>query len=247
MLPGTLHHNKVYARQLAHWLANAAALGSISTSNVLEEISRFTNRMIRTTRSDLHFHILDAGSIWVMEFASALSELTPTTAWAPSLSKVGYWQNWERIEQIDEPTLELTRFPLQRGYARKPMARLLPFERKLLERLKARSRRTSDSTLVCTTPFYAPVAERWPGPVVYYVTDLTKKYEGCDEEHVTSLDVRLCNVATVVCPNSRRIANYLIERSAQRQRADRRRCHSASDHFYAPSGSFFDDGRSHAR
>ena len=166
--------------------------------------------MIRTNRSDVHFHVLDAGSIWVKEFASALSKLTPTTAWVPSISKVGYWQKWERTEQIDEPAIEITRFPLQQGYARTPVARLLPFERKLFERLKARSRRVSDSTLVCTSPFYAPVAEQWSGPVVYYVTDLTKKYESCDEKQVTALDGRLCKVAAIVCPNSRRIADYLI-------------------------------------
>ena len=33
------------------------------------------------------------------------------------------------------------------------------------------------SALVCSTPFYAPVAERWPGPVVYYVTDMTAQYD----------------------------------------------------------------------
>ena len=66
------------------------------------------------------------------------------------------------------------------------------------------------SPLICSTPFYAPVAERWPGPVVYYSTDLTAEYEGLDGIQVRELDRRLCSVARAVCPNSSRIADYFV-------------------------------------
>jgi glycosyltransferase involved in cell wall biosynthesis len=68
----------------------------------------------------------------------------------------------------------------------------------------------AQSPLICTTPFYASVAERWKGPVVYYQTDLTIAYEDADARLVRSCDRRLCTVATVVCPNSRRIGEYMV-------------------------------------
>ena len=66
------------------------------------------------------------------------------------------------------------------------------------------------SALVCTAPFYAPLAEEWPGPVVYYSTDLTAEYDGVDREQVRRLDSKLCARATVICPNSRRISDYFV-------------------------------------
>ncbi len=67
-----------------------------------------------------------------------------------------------------------------------------------------------NSTLICTSPFYAPVAELWPGCVVYYLTDLTKKYAGMNEAQIVRLDRRMCRVsANRVFPNSHRIADYL--------------------------------------
>ncbi len=69
------------------------------------------------------------------------------------------------------------------------------------------------SPLICSTPFYAPVAERWGGPVVYYSTDLTAEYEGIDGAQVRELDRRMCHVARAVCPNSIRIAEYFVRES----------------------------------
>jgi hypothetical protein len=63
--------------------------------------------------------------------------------------------------------------------------------------------------LLCTTPFFAPVAERWPGPVVYWLADLVARYSRSSYERVRKLDGRLCRVATKVYPNSVRIAEYL--------------------------------------
>jgi glycosyltransferase involved in cell wall biosynthesis len=66
------------------------------------------------------------------------------------------------------------------------------------------------SPLICTTPFYAGVAESWKGPVVYYQTDLTIAYEDADPRAIRLCDRRLCQAATIVCTNSRRIGEYMV-------------------------------------
>ncbi len=159
------------------------------------------------------WHILDVGSIWMKEFASALSRIVPTVAWSPKMTKLGMLQDWQRPEWIEDPRLQVRNFPLQRGYARAPLRWIKPFEGKMLRRMSAESYRPELSPLICSTPFYAPVAERWPGPVVYYSTDLTHTYEGLDAVQVKELDRRLCRVARAVCPNSRRIADYFTTES----------------------------------
>src|SRR5579871_3805903 len=122
------------------------------------------------------WHILDTGSIWLKEFAHALGSIAPTVNWCPQFRTFGHWENWERVDQIVSPPIEMIRFPLQRGYARFPIAQLLSFERSVLRRINQKSRDPRSSGLICTAPFYAPVAEQWPGRVVYYLTDLTKEY-----------------------------------------------------------------------
>ncbi len=155
------------------------------------------------------WQILDVGSIWMKEFASALVAMHPCTAWAPEMRFTGALERWQREEMLADPPLTVVRFPLQRGYARTPFRQMLGFERGLVRRLTLRCGEAALSPLICSTPFYAPVAELWPGPVVYYVTDLTARYDGIDAEQVAALDRRMCAVAAAVCPNSRRIARYL--------------------------------------
>lgn len=157
----------------------------------------------------MYWHILDAGSVWLKEFASALGSFVPTQNWRPQMRSFGWLENWERQETVHDPALSITCFPLQRGYARFPIAQLFPFEKALVDRLVRFSKPAERSVLICTSPFYAPVAERWPGQVVYYLTDLTKKYAGMDAVQVVKMDRRMCRVAQTVCPNSRRIADYL--------------------------------------
>lgn len=157
------------------------------------------------------WHILDVGSVWMKEFAAAMTRYVPTVCWSPSMELTGAFQNWERIERLTHPELDVFRFPLQRGYARPVISRVFPFETRLLKRLESHSARPHNSPLICSTPFYAPVAEKWPGPVIYYMTDLTASYEGLDPDQVKAFDRRLCRVATSVCPNSHRIAQYLRE------------------------------------
>ena len=159
------------------------------------------------------WHILDVGSIWMKEFSSALSRTVPTVAWSPKMSRLGMLQDWQHPEWLENPRLQVRHFPLQRGYARAPLRWVKPFEGKMLRRMSAESYRPELSPLICSTPFYAPVAERWPGPVIYYSTDLTYAYEGLDAGQVKDLDRRLCRVARAVCPNSRRIADYFIGES----------------------------------
>src|SRR5579875_1021891 len=127
------------------------------------------------------WQILDVGSIWMREFASAMARAQPVVAWWPEMRNLGALERWERVETLAEPYLEIIRFPLQRGYARTPVRQLLPFQIALLKRLRAHSREESRTALICTTPFYAPVAEHWAGPVVYYVTDLTAGYASLNE------------------------------------------------------------------
>jgi hypothetical protein len=163
--------------------------------------------------NNLTWHILDAGSIWVKEFAAAFTAQAPTIAWVPEFSLAGAFQNWQRTEQLTHPELEIIRFPLQRGYARFPIRSLLPYQNRLIKRLLAHGTKPEDGVLVCTTPFYVPVAECWPGPVVYYMTDLTAGYEGINARQVEELDRRFSQAATIVCPNSRRIADYMVSRA----------------------------------
>ncbi len=155
------------------------------------------------------WQILDVGSIWMREFASAMSKMYPVTAWWPEMRRFGAFERWQRTETLPEPALQVHRYPLQRGYARTPLAQALPFQRSLLRRLRAGDQKEQNTALICSTPFYAPVAEAWRGPVVYYVTDLTAGYPSLDGKQVKALDQRMCRVAAAVCPNSRRIASYL--------------------------------------
>jgi glycosyltransferase involved in cell wall biosynthesis len=155
------------------------------------------------------WHVLDVGSTWLKEFAAALGPLVPSKFWSPEIRNFGRWEKWERVVQSPNPELEYTRFPLQRGYARFPIGDLLGIAPRLTEMLLRREPDPKSSTLICTTPFYAPVAERWPGRVVYYLTDLTAAYPGLNRRQIEALDRRMCRVADLICPNSWQTAGYL--------------------------------------
>jgi hypothetical protein len=164
-------------------------------------------------QQDRVWQILDVGSIWMKEFASALSNFVPTVSWAPKMARLGMFQDWQHSEKVANPPLTIEYFPLQRGYARSPLNRLVPFEGRVISRLIARCDEPANSPLICTTPYYAPVAEKWPGPVVYYATDLTFAYHGLDPRQVNGLDRRMCQAAKAVCPNSNRIASYFVDQA----------------------------------
>jgi teichuronic acid biosynthesis glycosyltransferase TuaH len=163
--------------------------------------------------NDEVWQILDVGSVWMKEFAAAMTAHVPTISWCPSMRFSGVLQSWERVQQMDDPPLRFIEFPLQRGYARSWLRHIVHFEKSLLRHLRRKCPNPARSPLVCSTPFYASVAEQWPGPVIYYVTDLTACYDGLNPAQVNQLDRRMCRVAASVCPNSHRIERYLIEKA----------------------------------
>ena len=57
------------------------------------------------------WHVLDVGSIWIKEFASALNSFTPTVSWAPVMRAYGFLERWEREEELADPALRIRRFP----------------------------------------------------------------------------------------------------------------------------------------
>ena len=79
----------------------------------------------------------------------------------------------------------------------------------LVKRLCRHSPKPHEAVLVCTIPYFAPVAELWPGPVVYWLTDLMIQYAGADPGPLLAMDRALCARANLVCPASHRLAEYL--------------------------------------
>lgn len=155
------------------------------------------------------WHVLDAGSIWIKEFASALSRRVDVQTWIPEMRWTGLFETWRREETLEDPPLRPVLFPLQRGYARFPLS-VLPWAR-AVHRMMMDMSNDEDSVLICTTPFYAPVAEAWKGPVIYYLTDFNAGYVGVNAEQIHALDRRMANVASLVCPNSERTGRYLVD------------------------------------
>jgi glycosyltransferase involved in cell wall biosynthesis len=155
------------------------------------------------------WHVLDVRAIWIKEFASALGKEVPTIGWLPSIRNAGILERWEREEFLQDPALHILHFPLQRGFARPPITWLAREGSRLSGRLARHSQDIQKSPLVCSSPHYAAVAEVWRGPVVYYVTDFFPAY-GEDPQRIKALDLRMCRAADLVCPNSERIAQYLI-------------------------------------
>lgn len=157
------------------------------------------------------WHLFDTASIWMREFASAMSAEVEVRCWCPEIRNFGHVESWTRWEHVDDLGIEIAHFPLQRAYSRLLVRSLLPFERGVVRRLRQSSRNGEPGVLVCTAPYYAPVAELWAGPVVYYSTDLTCRYTSASPAKVRQLDARICRRATHVFPNSRSIAGYLVE------------------------------------
>ena len=156
------------------------------------------------------WQLLQVSDVLDREFGSALSESVPTLAWEPIMSYAP-WRLSETDADVADPPLRVRRFPLQRGYARPWIANTLRLGPAQLRRMLRYTPDANPDPLVCTTPYYAPVAELWPGPVIYYLTDLIAAYSGADTALVHALDTRLCRAATLVCPNSERLASYLME------------------------------------
>jgi glycosyltransferase involved in cell wall biosynthesis len=159
------------------------------------------------------WHLLDVGSIWMKEFASALGQFTTTVNWMPEMKGFEIFASPEQVLQHRDPALTIRRFPLQRGYSQYPISLLVDLGRTQTRRMLRFAKDPKLTPLICTTPYYAPVAEQWSGPVIYYQTDLTYGYHGLKPAQVLSLDQRMCRAATAVCPNSQRIAHYMTSKA----------------------------------
>ncbi len=161
------------------------------------------------------WHILQMSGPLDAEFASALAELAPVTAWEPRRTLTPWSQASDApVLHADAGNNFTTRsFPLLRGYAKPALA---PFARTgpvLAKLLGAHGSVPGQDVLVCTVPYFAPVAERWPGPVVYWLTDAINHYPSSSGIDVPALDRRMCRAATLLCPNSARLRDYLVQQA----------------------------------
>ena len=163
-----------------------------------------------TSSSSPLWHLLQVSDVLDTEFSSALAELVPVLAWEPQRSffpsRIRPGQEEERLlynngSDQQEPALRVRQLPLLRGFARMPISLFARTGPAVLERLLAQTADPARSPLICTAPFFAPVAELWPGPVIYWLADLIAEYPSQDRKTVIRLDRRLCRAATLVCPN----------------------------------------------
>ena len=163
---------------------------------------------LRHSKEPVVWQYMDALSVWGKEFLSALGRTAPAIGWIPELKYTGAFQRWQREVVLNDPPLRAHVFPVQRGYRRGPIGRLAGTFARQQQLLTTASRGYETAVLVVTSPYYAPLANRWNGPVVYYVTDLLVHYGGFNQSQILRLDRELSTRATMVCPNSERIASY---------------------------------------
>lgn len=155
------------------------------------------------------WHVVDVRAIWVREFAAALAQQVEVIGWLPKVSWLGALRRGERLVGTDRG-LSLREFPLQRGFADPPVCWVLNEGSRLARRLQAAG--PSDAVLVLTAPHYFRLARCWPGPTVYYATDMFRFWWGERErERIERLERAICDAVNLVCPNSRRIADYMAE------------------------------------
>ena len=166
------------------------------------------------------WHVLQVSDVLDLELASALAESVEVIAWEPRRAMLpGLVRTGAEDERpsslsdmLDPETVFRVRaLPLMRGFARAPFRWVARTGSTVTKRMLRQTPDPAASTLICTTPYFAEVAERWPGPVVYWLTDLIAEYGGADRDTVHALDRRMCRAATLVCPNSGRLARYLVD------------------------------------
>lgn len=166
------------------------------------------------------WQMIQISGVLDLELGSALSESVDVLAWKPQrtffphFTKPGAEQEQPYIDSLFPAmhggTFRIRRLPLLHGFARRPLCWLAPMTPLVMERLLLQTATPEESPLICSAPFFAPVAERWPGPVVYWLTDMIAEYASANRRQVMRLDRRMCRVATLVCPNSARLAGYLL-------------------------------------
>lgn len=159
------------------------------------------------------WHVLQISNVLDEELAMALSESVPVIGWRPITRVLGGIGDlvFRPSSERRSATLRYHSFSLMRGYARRPVSAIACTGASVSRRLRTQSRYPDRDVLVCTTPFLVPVAERWQGPVVYWLTDRIEAYESAKGIDVPALDRRMCARANLVCPNSDRLREYLVQ------------------------------------
>ncbi len=160
------------------------------------------------------WHLLQISGPLDREFGAALAQRVPLTGWEPERVALPPLRSLPGAPTFSEdPRLMVRKVPLLRGFARWPFSALARTGATVCRQLLNTTPGDQAPVLLCTAPYFAPVAERWPGPVIYWLTDLIARYGYSSFDQVVRLDRRMCRVATLVCPNSERISSYLRERA----------------------------------
>ncbi len=170
-------------------------------------------------QAPVRWHILQISDVLDEELASALGQDVEVTGWVPDVTIFSAWIGTGAKAQTESRLTGFRKqiFQVPKGYARLPRRFRAIFDSRLVQVLQEGSTSSGSDVLVCTAPYFAGVAELWPGPVIYWLTDLIAEYESARGIDVPALDRRMCAAATLVCPNSIRIGDYL-----QHQGCDRR-------------------------
>lgn len=156
------------------------------------------------------WHILDVRAIWIKEFAAALAKQVPVVGWLPTLSWIGFLRNGEE-ELPAERNFRMRRFPLQRGFARFPISWMVDEGKRLARRLQRIESNRQDSPVILCSPHYFSLAAHWPGPRIYYATDMFR-FGGERRKRIERMEQAICWAVDLVCPNSKRIAQYMTEK-----------------------------------
>ena len=160
------------------------------------------------------WHLLQASDVLDLELAAALTDSVPLTAWQPKHTFLLWIAKITDLHNPHYPTVRIKQFPLLRGYARPPLSAIARTGSTLTAMLLKQTPDPRNSPLICTVPYFASVAECWPGPVIYWLTDLITEYTSARGIDIPALDRRMCRAATLVCPNSERLAGYLTRKAA---------------------------------
>ncbi len=163
----------------------------------------------QTTESP--WHLLQISDVLDVEMATALAEFVPVLAWKPERGlKAAYIPPGSESE-LSSADVRQRALPVLPGRNRFPISLIDRFVPSILDRLLKQTAVPEHSPLICTVPYFAHVAEQWPGPVIYWLTDLIAAYSSANRRQVLSLDYRMTKAATLVCPNSNRLAEYLTD------------------------------------
>ena len=154
--------------------------------------------------------ILDRRSPWLLEFAAALGDRADVVGYSGTSDLVGILRHKTSTEILGSPALKLVSFSAQRGMFSLPSWALLSEHRRIAKLILKASVSPESTPLICCYPQYFPIADMWPGPVVYYATDLFSEYSGANFNNIRSAETKLCKRASIICPNSQRVADNLI-------------------------------------